>query len=111
MALPEPDLEHVQPRNYDGVQDVFPAGRIRGAQRQPKVLRAFVLVYRYLTPVELDDLLDQFDAVLGSSGTFDYTPVDEVSSVKVRFDQDEIDWEELSANRFRAKVRLVEEVF
>jgi len=111
MTFPAPTFMFEHEQYYDTIRTNFPAGSIQRASRYGTKERLFTVSYLGITKADRDLIEAEFLAAKGKAGTTSFTPVDEVSAVTVRFDQDELEWRQVTGNTYDTQFRLVQEVF
>lgn len=110
MALPSPE-RYEKTHGYSVARDQFPQMKIEAMERHPRRVRTHTLSWSRATKQEVDQAREELDSQKGMAGLFQYTPIDEVSPVDVRFDSDSIEAVEVEAGIYEMTIRLIEEIW
>lgn len=110
MAIPATEFDFVEEVIRDVIRSDARLGSLKRGLRHPNRVRRFLLTWRLASLADKNTVQTEFDNAKGKAGTFSYTPVDEVSAVTVRFQEDSFRWEWVSPGRVTMSLVLEQEV-
>jgi hypothetical protein len=103
-----PEFDFLRKDRYSCLKSNWEEGMSLRRAITGNLVRVFTLTWKNATKTIKDTIMTLFRERCGGAGAFNYTPTDESSAIKCRFDEDSLTWNKVAYNNYNIKFNLVE---